>query len=155
LSQNGKYVLLNKIQNPGNLGSIIRTAACFNIDGIIISNDSVDLYHPSIIRATMGSCFSLPIKIVTNLADTIEQMKKYGIMILGTALTSQTKELKQVSIANRAFAVIFGNEGQGLSEVILKMCDEVISIPIDRKKIDSLNVSVSAGIILYHLCNGS
>ncbi|MDR0739913.1 MAG: RNA methyltransferase [Mycoplasmataceae bacterium] len=154
LLQTGKYIILDRLQNPGNLGSIIRTAVAFNIDGIIISNDSVDLYHPTIIRATMGTCFSLPIKFTTSLTDTINQLHKQKFKIYATALLSTAKQLNEITFNKQSIAVIFGNEGNGLKDNILKICDDVIHIPIS-KKIDSLNVAVSAGIIIYKLCKQS
>jgi TrmH family RNA methyltransferase len=147
----GKYLVLDRIQNPGNLGSIIRTAVGFSIDGLIISNDSVDLYNPNIIRATMGSCFSIPIKFVTSLADVIAQLHQQGFRVYGTAISSTAKNLKDVHFNNDSTAIIFGNEGNGLKDNILKLCDETIYIPINSK-IDSLNVSVAVGIVLYQLC---
>jgi TrmH family RNA methyltransferase len=150
--KNGKYIILDRIQNPGNLGSIIRTAVGFNVDGIIISNDSVDLYNPNIIRATMGSCFSVPIKFVTSLVDTINQLHQQAFKIYATAISSNAKKLNEISFKQESTAVIFGNEGNGLKEDVIKMCDEIIYIPVSAK-IDSLNVSVAVGIVLYKLCN--
>ncbi|MDR3329727.1 MAG: RNA methyltransferase [Mycoplasmataceae bacterium] len=148
---NGKYVVLDKIQNPGNLGTIIRTAVGLNFDGVIISNDSVDIFNPTIIRSTMGACFSIPIKIVTNLTDTIAQLKKLNIKVYGTALNKTAKPLDQISFGSTSIAVLFGNEGNGLKDSDLKLCDEIIYIPISNK-IDSLNVSIAVGIILYQIC---
>jgi TrmH family RNA methyltransferase len=151
LVQNARYVVLDKIQNPGNLGTIIRTAVGFNFDGIIISNDSVDIFNPTIIRSTMGACFSIPIKIVTNLSDTITQLKKLNIKVYGTALNKTAKPLDSITFTQSSIAVVFGNEGNGLKESDLRLCDEIIYIPINNK-IDSLNVSIAVGIILYQIC---
>ncbi|MDR2369332.1 MAG: RNA methyltransferase [Mycoplasmataceae bacterium] len=150
--KDGKYVILNQIQNPGNLGSIIRTAVGFDVNGLIISNDSVDLYHPAIIRATMGSCFSIPIKFITSLTDIIHQFHQQGFKIYGTAISPSAQKLSDTTFNNsNAVAIIFGNEGNGLKDSILKECDETIYISVNDK-IDSLNVSVAVGIILYQLC---
>jgi TrmH family RNA methyltransferase len=154
LTKTGKYIVLDKIQNPGNLGSIIRTAVGFELNGIVISNDSVDLYNPNIIRATMGSCFSIPIKVVTSLIDVINQFKHEGIKVYATALSSSASKLSDVTFNPTGVAVIFGNEGNGLKDTILKICDEVVYIPINPI-IDSLNVAVAAGIILYQICKQS
>jgi TrmH family RNA methyltransferase len=154
ITKNGKYVILDRIQNPGNLGSIIRTAVAFGINGIIISNDSVDLYHPNIIRATMGSCFNVPITFTTSLVNTINQLHQEKFKIYATALLPTAKNLNDIIFNNESTAIIFGNEGNGLKNNILKICDDIIHIPID-KKIDSLNVAVTAGIVLYKLCKQS
>jgi TrmH family RNA methyltransferase len=131
LVDNGRYLILDKIQNPGNLGSIIRTAVGFNITGIVISNDSVDLYNPTIIRATMGSCFCIPIKVVTNLVDVINQFRKNKIKVYATAMSTKAKKLNEISFNEQSIAILFGNEGNGLKESILDICDDVINIPLD------------------------
>jgi TrmH family RNA methyltransferase len=148
----GKYIILDRIQNPGNLGAIIRTAVGFQLDGIVISNDSVDLYNPNIIRATMGSCFSVPVKFVTSLSDVINQLQHQSFKVYATAISSSAKKLNEITFDRQnGIAIIFGNEGNGLKEEVIKMCDESIYIPISDK-VDSLNVSIAAGIILYQLC---
>ena len=91
------YVILDRIQNPGNLGSIIRTAVGFKMNGVIISNDSVDLYNPNIIRSTMGSCFCIPIKFVTNLSDVITKLHQLGFKVYATALSSNAKKLAEIT----------------------------------------------------------
>jgi TrmH family RNA methyltransferase len=149
LETNKKYIVLDRIQNPGNLGTIIRTAVAFNIDGIIITNDSVDLYHPNIVRATMGSLVNMPIKVSTSLMDVIKGCKAKGIKTYATSLNAQAKSLAEVNFSNSS-AVIFGNEGQGLNNNDIKACDENIYIPISEK-IDSINVSTAASIIMYQL----
>jgi TrmH family RNA methyltransferase len=147
----GNYVVLDRIQNPGNLGSIIRTAVGFQLDGVIISNDSVDLYNPNIIRSTMGSCFAVPIKFVTSLTDVIKQLQSHKLKIYATAISSDAKKLNEISFPKNGVAIIFGNEGNGLKDDVIKMSDETIYIPINNK-IDSLNVAVAVGIVLYKLC---
>ncbi|MDR0675111.1 MAG: RNA methyltransferase [Mycoplasmataceae bacterium] len=151
ISKNGKYIILDRIQNPGNLGSIIRTAVGFKMSGLIISNDSVDLYNPQIIRATMGNCFSIPIKFVTNLNDIIDQLHEQEFKVYATVVSLSAKKLNNVDFNHNSIAIVFGNEGNGLKTDILKICDEAIYIPIDSN-INSLNVSVAVGIILYQLC---
>jgi TrmH family RNA methyltransferase len=150
INKKGKYVILDHIQNPGNLGTIIRTCVGFDIDGIIISNDSVDLFHPNIIRATMGACFSIPIKIVTDLSNTIQSLKQNGIKIYGTVLGHKSQSLINTTFSD-AVAILFGNEGNGLKDNDIKLCDELIHIPISSK-INSFNVSITVGIVLYQLC---
>ncbi|GHU26971.1 rRNA methyltransferase [Bacilli bacterium] len=149
LETNKKYVVLDRIQNPGNLGTIIRTAVAFNIDGIIITNDSVDLYHPNIVRATMGSLVNVPVKVSTSLLDVIKNCKIKGITTYATSLNTKAKPLSEVNFTKSA-AVIFGNEGQGLNNNDIKACDENIYIPISNK-IDSINVSTAASIVMYQL----
>lgn len=146
-----KYIILDKIQNPGNLGTIIRTSVALNLDGIIITNDSVDLYHPTIIRGTMGSCFSIPIKISTSFKDTIDSLKAKGIKTYATTLIKDAKPINGVVFAPGC-AVAFGNEGNGLAERDVKLCDEAVYVPIN-KNIDSLNVATAAAIVIYKMNN--
>jgi TrmH family RNA methyltransferase len=146
----GNYVILDRIQNPGNLGSMIRTAVAFDIDGIVITNDSVDIYHPEIIRSTMGSIFSIPIKFTTNLTMTIDQFKDNNFKIYASMLNPQAVNYQQVDFSNKMNVVIFGNEGNGIKLENAKQCDKMIYIPINLK-IDSLNVAVAAGIIMARM----
>jgi TrmH family RNA methyltransferase len=146
---NKKYIILDKIQNPGNLGTIIRTCVAFEIDGIIITNDSVDLYHPNIIRSSMGSVFSLPIKVSTNLSDVIKTLKDKEYTIYGTAINKAAIKISSVKF-EIASAIVFGNEGNGINQKDLMLCDKVIYIPISEK-VDSLNIAVAAGIIINKL----
>jgi TrmH family RNA methyltransferase len=147
ITKNKKYIILNKIQNPGNLGTIIRTAVAFNIDGIFITNDTVDLFHPSVIRSTMGVCFSIPIMFSTSLIDVIGELKKHDYTCYATVLNKQSQKVDDIKFADSS-AVLFGNEGNGLNEKEIKLCDESIYVPISDK-VDSLNVSNAAAIIMY------
>jgi TrmH family RNA methyltransferase len=151
VSKNKKYIILNKIQNPGNLGTIIRTAVAFNIDGIFITNDTVDLYHPSVIRSTMGACFSIPIKFSTSLIDTINELKTNGYTCYATVLNNQSQIVRDVKFAESS-AVLFGNEGNGLNDKEIKLCDKSVYIPISTK-VDSLNVANASAIIMYLMKN--
>ncbi|MDR0857097.1 MAG: RNA methyltransferase [Mycoplasmataceae bacterium] len=148
-SQEGKYVVLDRIQNPGNLGTIIRTCVCFGITGIVITNDSVDIYNPTTIRSSMGSCFAIPILVSTSLSDEIKKMQSNKIKVYATMLSKEAKKLNDV-VFDKGTAVIFGNEGKGLEPSEIKAVDESIYIPITNKT-DSLNVSIAAGIIISRM----
>jgi len=148
--QNNNYVILDKIQNPNNLGSIIRTCLAFNINGLIISNDTVDLYNPVVLRTSMGASALIPFKYSSDLTKELELLKKEDIKICATAINEKATNLKDYKF-NNSNAIIFGNEGNGISNNILKLCDNTIYIKIDN--IDSLNVSNSAAIVLWKLNN--
>lgn len=142
----GKYLVLNKIQNPGNLGTIIRTACAFNIDGIYITNDSVDLYHPETIRNTMGYIGITPIAIYYNYFDVISLLQKNHIKVYATALNNKSSDVNKVKLTN-GIAIVFGNEGSGLNHKEIRVCDQSIYINTNPK-VESLNVAIAAGIIL-------
>lgn len=142
-------IVLDQIQDPGNLGSILRSALAFNFKNIIISNDSVDLYNEKVIQSSQGSIFNLNIKR-SNLINELEMLKEHNYLLVGSSLDkSITLNIK--SNLKQKYALFFGNEGQGISKEILKELD--ILYKIDITNIDSLNVGVAAGIFMYQLSN--
>ncbi|MDD2203256.1 MAG: RNA methyltransferase [Bacilli bacterium] len=140
-------LLLDRIQDPGNLGTIIRSAVAFNIDTIILGEGCVDLYNPKVLRATQGLMFHINI-IIKDLFDCINHLKNDNYKILGTRVTEGTnlKEFKNPS----KFALVMGNEGSGVALKIQKLCDEFICIKTNSN-CESLNVSIACSIILYQL----
>ena len=140
----GKILVLDGIQDPGNMGTIIRSAVAFNVDTIIISYKCTDPYGSKVVRATQGMIFSSNI-IKVDLKETIKELKKnYKIYVTkvdgGNSLKNVTKEEK--------FVIIMGNEGNGVSEEIRYLADEYLYIPMNEK-CESLNVGVATSIILY------
>ena len=144
-----KILILDDIQDPGNLGTIIRSAVAFGIDTLVLSPNTVDLYNPKVIRSTQGMIFHLNI-IIRPLNEFIENLKKDNYKILGTKVTSgiDVKESKTYS----HFALIMGNEGSGVKEEILDSCDECLYIKMNEE-CESLNVGVATSILLYELYN--
>ena len=138
-----RILILDNIQDPGNLGTIIRSAVAFSIDTIVLSCDTVDLYNPKVIRATQGMIFTSNI-IVRDLipfVKTLNDYKKYTTnVVCGTELKSVEK--------NNKYAIIMGNEGQGEKEDLAKLCDEAIYINMSPL-CESLNVAIATSIILY------
>lgn len=145
-SVNGNIIILDNLQDPGNLGTIIRSSVAFNIDTIIISDTSVDLYNPKVVRATEGMIFNLNI-IRRNLEEIIPVLKNLGYKIVGTDV-NEGNDVRNISKEN--VAIIIGNEGNGMSENIKKLCDEFINIKIN-KSCESLNAGVAASIIMYEV----
>lgn len=143
----GNVIALDNIQDPGNLGTIIRTCYALNIDTILISNTSADPYSPKVVRASEGMIFKENI-IVCNLKEKIKELKKKQYKIYGTDVNNG-KVLKNVSKSEK-FVIIMGNEGNGISESIKKLVDENIYIPIN-KNCESLNVAIATSIILYEM----
>ena len=142
-----KILILDELQDPGNLGTIIRSAVAFNIDTIVISKDSADVYSSKVLRASQGMIFNVNI-VIADLKDTINDLKKENYKILGTKVNGG-KEIKTLEKALK-FAIIVGNEGNGVKEELLNMCDNFIYIKMNDT-CESLNVAVATSIILYEL----
>ena len=140
----GNIILLDDIQDPGNLGTIIRSAVAFHIDTIILSPNSVDLYNEKVLRASEGMIFNLNI-IRKDLIECITQIKQEGYSVYATTVNGTTSIDKKEKVA-----IIIGNEGNGIKKEILELCDGNITIPMD-KKCESLNAGVSASIVMYML----
>lgn len=141
----GNVCILDNIQDPGNLGTIIRSAKAFNIKTIIMSRDTVDLYNEKVVRSTEGMLFDLNFR-KNDLNIEINNLKENGYRIYGTNVVNGTS-LKNISFSKKN-AIIIGNEGKGMSEVLNNVCDEMIYIPISC---ESLNASVAASIIFYEM----
>ncbi|MEH7223016.1 RNA methyltransferase [Bacillus sp. JJ1566] len=142
-----KLLLVDAVQDPGNLGTMIRTADAAGIDAVIIGDGSVDVYNSKVVRSTQGSIFHIPI-VKANLHEMMDHLKQDGIKIYGTSLRNAV-DYKQ-AIADSSFALIVGNEGNGVDPELLEKTDQNLYIPIYGKS-ESLNVAVAAGILLYHL----
>ncbi|MDD5492003.1 MAG: 23S rRNA (guanosine(2251)-2'-O)-methyltransferase RlmB [bacterium] len=141
-------VILDGIQDPGNLGAIIRTAEAAGVTGIILSKETVDQHNPKVVRATMGSLLRLPVVKVDNLMSLIEKLRSKNIRTIACDVRG-SKNYYEASWA-LPLALIFGNEGAGMTKEIAGKIDEMIRIP-QRKSVDSLNVAVAAGIIMYQV----
>ena len=144
-----KLLLLDDVQDPGNLGTIIRSALSFDVDMIILSNNSVDLYNPKVLRATQGMYNHIPI-MRGDLKEVIKDIKTKNIPVYGTNVEDGFDIKNLTSEEKQSFALIMGNEGNGVSIDIQKLCDKNLYIPIN-KKVESLNVGVACSIILYEL----
>ena len=132
--------------DPGNVGTLIRTADAFGADAVILSDDTVELYNPKVVRSTMGSIFHLPIFDETDLEKTLPELKKRNFKILGTDVR-EGKSLDRVDFSGK-ICVLIGNEAEGLNKKLLPLLDDIVQIPI-RGKAESLNAAVAGGIILY------
>lgn len=144
----GKYLLIDQIQDPGNLGTIIRTADSAGLSGVIVGTGTVDIYNSKVVRSTQGSLFHLPV-VKGELDEWLKKFRGAGIPLFGTALNDEAKNYKEIA-SQESFALIVGNEGSGVSEQLLSETDENLYIPIYGQA-ESLNVSIATGILLYHL----
>jgi len=142
-----KVIILDRLQDPGNLGTIIRSAAAFGFNTLILSDDTVDLYNPKVIRSTQGMLFNINIKRC-NIKEEIVSLKEKDYLILGTKVDGGTN-VKDYTV-NKKFALIIGNEGRGISNEILELCEDYLYIGMERK-CESLNAGVAASILMYEL----
>lgn len=143
----GNILVLDNVQDPSNVGTLIRSALSFNIQNIILSNDCVDIYNDKVIRGSQGSIFKIN-HIYCDLCEKINELKKKNYKIYGTSLKKAIC-IDEVKFENH-FALILGNEGQGVSDDILQQTDCNLYIPISPQ-IDSLNVAVAGSILMYEL----
>ena len=141
-------MICDGVSDPGNLGTIIRSSLAFNVDFIILSKGSVDIYNDKVIRGSQGAILKMPI-IYADIKETILNLKENGIKVLASTLASDSINLKNVNPSKR-FALIVGNEGQGISKDSFSLSDERIKIK-HSQNIDSLNVGVATSIMLYYL----
>lgn len=142
----GMFLLIDHVQDPGNVGAMIRTADAAGITGVILGEGTVDPLNGKVLRATQGSLFHIPV-LQMDLEEAVELCKENGIPVFGTSLQGSTYNAIQ---SQSNFALIMGNEGSGVSKSLLEKCDQNLYIPIYGKA-ESLNVSIATGILLYHL----
>lgn len=147
IETNSDYILaLDSLQDPGNMGTIIRTADSANINQIIINKTTVDPYSPKVIRSTMGAIYRTNIIEVEDLKATLKEMKLKGFQIITTDLKA-TQSIYDINYTNKTIVVI-GNEANGVSQEILQTADKKVIIPM-LGKTESLNASIAASIMIY------
>lgn len=146
LKANGRYIALDRIQDPGNLGTIIRTADAAGFDGILLGKGTVDPYGEKVLRSTMGSIFTLPLIVVEDLAEFLENASQMNFNVMATAL-SDSIVYTDAPLSENVIIVI-GNEAQGISEEVFLRATHRINIPISGSA-ESLNAAVAAAIVMY------
>jgi len=143
-----KVLLLDSIQDPGNLGTMIRSSLAFGVTSIVLSN-CVDLYNPKVLRGTQGMIFHIPI-ILRDSKSTISYMKDNKIPVYGTSVINGVEASSLTKEEKSRYCLIMGNEGSGLSKEIFDLCDRNLYIPMNSQ-VESLNVGVACSILLYEL----
>ncbi len=144
-----RILILDEVQDPGNLGTIIRSAVAFNVSTIVLSENTVDLYNPKVLRATQGMLFHINI-IQRNAYEIISILHNMEIPIYGTDVECGI-DVKSLTAKNKKrFALIVGNEGNGVRSELKKLCDKMLLITMD-KNVESLNVAIATSIFLYEL----
>lgn len=143
-----KVIVLDGLQDPGNVGTLIRSALAFNYDKIYVNEGSVDVYNEKVVRASQGAIFKINVvKKELNQIYRILNMNNFQIIV--TSLTNNSIYLNELETREK-FAIVLGNEGNGVSEVSLKNATDVVKIKMSDK-IDSLNVAVAGSIVMYNL----
>lgn len=146
IKSDGLYLVLETIQDPGNLGTIMRTAEGADVTAVIMSRDTVDIYSPKVVRATMGAIFRQPFVIVNDVRETIGELKAKGVKCYAAHLKGEETFWQQNYKSGTAFLI--GNEGNGLTEETAALSDTYIKIPMGGK-LESLNAAVSAALLSY------
>ena len=144
----GKYLFLEDVQDPGNVGTMIRTADAAGFSGVIVSSKSADIYSLKTLRSMQGSHFHVPIYRMS-VEGFVEEAKKSGLPILATTLSQNSKDYRELAqLAD--FALVMGNEGQGISQFMTNQADQLVHITM-KGQAESLNVAVAAGILMFYL----
>ena len=144
--ENPVLVLLEDIQDPGNLGTILRTGEGAGIDGVIMTKDTVDIYNPKTIRATMGSVYRMPFIYVDSLSEVITALKEKNISVYAAHLAG--KEYYDNFDFSKGTAFLIGNEGNGLKKETADMADSYLKIPMEGQ-VESLNAAIATSLLMY------
>ena len=145
--EGGRYLVLDGLQDPGNVGTIWRTADALGADGLILVNGCADPWNPKTVRATMGACFRLP--VYERNADGLAQwLGEQGIPLYATALREDTVDLREAELSR--CAVVIGSEGRGVSEGLLSQSAKTLKIPM-RARCESLNAAAAATVVLWEM----
>lgn len=150
IKDNTRLLLLDAIQDPGNMGTIIRSAHSFGFDGIYLSEDCVDIYNEKVIRSTQGALFHLPI-IRCDLQIKVDELQRGNVEVIATALNEEAVYLGDYT-PKASIALIMGNEGSGVKESLITKADKVMKI--EMANFESLNVAIAASICMYELRKG-
>lgn len=142
-------IVLNNISDPGNMGTILRTAYAAGFKNIVIDKKSVDLYNPKAVRSTMSALFNLNIYTSDDLICDLNKLKEKGFEIIASALTDDSQIIYRAEINSPAL-VVMGNEANGIDKEVLDICDKKVIIPM-KNKMESLNVSSAASVIMYEI----
>ena len=142
-----RWLVLDGLQDPGNVGTIWRTADALGADGLVLVNRCADPFSPKTVRATMGACFRLPVYEL-DAEDLPGVLERSGLSLYAAALGENATDVRKLDLSNAA--VVVGSEGQGVSSQLLEMCSGTLRIPM-RERCESLNAAVAAAIILWEM----
>lgn len=148
--EGGRWLVLDGVQDPGNVGTVWRTADAFGADGLILCNGCADPWSPKTVRATMGAAFRLPV-YEGALDRAAELLSQAGVPLYAAALREDTEDVRAVRLGGAA--VVIGSEGRGVSRRALELCQKTIRIPM-RARCESLNAAAAAAVVLWEMARG-
>ena len=140
-----RYVVLDSVQDPGNVGAVLRTADAFACDGVLLLSECADLYSPKTVRASMGAVFRIPVWTLS-VPELAALLTESGIPLYGAALRQDTEDVRSVDLHRAAIAI--GSEGRGLTEEVLRLCSKTVRIPMSEH-CESLNAAAAAAVLLW------
>ena len=149
INSDEKIIMLESVRDPGNIGTIIRNAAAFGVDRLVLSSDCADIYSQKVIRAAMGAIFKVKIDIVDDFVGTIKSLKKCGKRVLSATLGKNSLILGKIELSSQDVIVV-GNEGHGISDEVIEASDETIFIPMCENT-ESLNAAIASSIFMWEL----
>jgi TrmH family RNA methyltransferase len=144
-----KSVLLCSLQDPGNVGMIIRTAEAFGLEEVMASADCPDFYAPKVLRATMGGVFRMPVRTVEHAEEMVSALQAEGVPVYAAALCESARPLAEIDLTGDC-CLLIGNEGNGLPKELVARCNGALAIPMSGKA-QSLNAAMAAGIFIYEM----
>lgn len=142
-----------EVQDPENLGAILRISSAFGVDGVLVGRGSADPFSRRVLRVSMGASLRMPIRETADIAADLHQLRDTLAVELAATVLDQSAEPLSAATRLERFALLFGSEGHGLDPAIIALCNRRVTIPMTLGT-DSLNVAVAAGIFLYHFCGG-
>ena len=145
-----RYLVLDGVQDPGNVGTIWRTADALGADGVLLLDGCADPWSAKTVRSTMGACFRLPVYELTR-EQLADRTQGSGLPLYATALLDDTVDLRAADL--RRCAVVIGSEGRGVSREVLDLCDQTMKIPM-RDRCESLNAAAAAAVVLWEMARG-
>lgn len=148
-SLDGCYLALEDVQDPANMGAVIRTAEALGMDGLLLSAGCCDVYGPKVLRGSMGGVFRLPLLRAENMTATVKSLQKKGFRLYACVPDADALSVGEISLGSGCIPVI-GNEGNGLKAETIAACDARITIPMEGRA-ESLNAAMAAGIVMWEL----
>ena len=144
-----KFIALENLQDTGNIGTVIRTAEAFGVDGVVLIGNCADIYNPKVLRSTMGSLFRIPIYKFSDVESANSKFKDIGLTVYGAVLDKEATLLSKTKLSNKSVCII-GNEANGLSDEAKKICDNFVIIDMNGNA-ESLNAAVAASVIMWEM----
>lgn len=145
----GRYFFLSSVRDPGNLGTILRSAAAFGTDHVLLSADCADLYNPRTVRASMGALFRQQITVCSDPEETVRSLRARGYEVYAAMLSPAASPLTDIEVSEKTVFIV-GNEGHGIAESLASVCTGQVLIPMAPGSVESLNAASASTVLLWH-----